>query len=71
MFMDAFITAYISNSFANNVLIPYHIDFYFCLPPFFAAYACVVDNDVDSAECLFGFLEGLCNKREFFPSAVR
>jgi hypothetical protein len=70
MVMDAFIKAYNSSSFANNVLIPYHIDIYFCLPPIFADYACVVYNDVDSAECLFGFFESLCNKRKIYSSAV-
>jgi hypothetical protein len=48
--------------------IPYHIDFYFCLPLIFADYACVVDDDVDSAECPFGFVEGLCNSRQLLNS---
>jgi hypothetical protein len=68
--MEAFITAYNSNSFANYVLIPYHIEFYCNLPPIFPDYACVFDNDVDNAECLFGFLESLCNKKQFYSSAV-
>ena len=70
MVMDPFITAYNSSSFANYVLIPYHVDIYFCLPPIFADYACVVYNDVDSAECLFGLLESLCNKRQFYSFTV-
>jgi hypothetical protein len=38
---------------------PYHIDVDFFLPVIIVDYPCVVDNDVDSAKCLFRFLEGL------------
>jgi hypothetical protein len=36
---------------------PYHVYVDFSLPVFFVDCPCVVDSDVDIAECLFRFLE--------------
>lgn len=63
--MDGFILTHICNTLASSgVRTPYRVYFDLCLPVIIVDYPCIVDNDVDSAECLLRFLESLWNDKQ-------